>query len=69
MQSGQTQGATSTDDTDEISRLKAEHHDLDEKLSRLESVRFPTSEEEIEIKALKKQKLALKDRIQKLAKA
>ena len=66
MQSGQMQGATSTD---EISRLKAEHHELDEKLSRLESVRFPTPEEELAIKALKKQKLALKDRMQHLAKA
>ena len=66
MQSGQMQGATSTD---EISRLKAAHHELDEKLSRLESVRFPTPEEELQIKALKKQKLVLKDRIERLAKA
>ncbi|OGL63603.1 MAG: hypothetical protein A3J27_13190 [Candidatus Tectomicrobia bacterium RIFCSPLOWO2_12_FULL_69_37] len=64
MQSGQMPGAI-----DEISRLKAEHHELDEKLSRLESVRFPTPEEELAIKALKKQKLALKDRMQHLAKA
>jgi hypothetical protein len=66
MQSGQMQGATSSD---EISRLKAEHRELDEKLNRLESVRFPTPEEELEIKALKKQKLVLKDRMQRLAKA
>ena len=68
MQVGQTQGATSTE-TDELSRLKAEHHELDEKLARLESVRFPSPEEELEIKALKKRKLAIKDRIQLLAKA
>lgn len=64
MQSGQMPGAI-----DEISRLKAEHHELDEKLARLESVRFPSPEEELEIKALKKRKLAIKDRIQLLAKA
>ena len=68
MQVGQTQGATSTE-TGELSRLKAEHHELDEKLARLESVRFPSPEEELEIKALKKRKLAIKDRIQLLAKA
>ncbi len=71
MQTGQMQasGQCEASSADELSRLKNEHHDLDEKIARLESVRFPTPEEEREIKELKKQKLCLKDRIERLAKA
>ncbi|MBI3128988.1 MAG: YdcH family protein [Candidatus Tectomicrobia bacterium] len=64
----QASGQCKASSADELSRLKNEHHDLDEKIARLESVRFPTPEEEREIKELKKQKLSLKDRIECLAK-
>ncbi|MEK6709800.1 MAG: YdcH family protein [Nitrospinota bacterium] len=67
MQAGQTPGAT-TASSDEHTRLKAEHHELDAKLTRLEGLRHLTPEEEVEVKALKKQKLALKDKMSQLAK-
>lgn len=71
MQTGQMQasGQSEASSADELSRLKTQHHELDEKIARLEGTRFPTPEEEREIKELKKQKLCLKDRIQRLAKA
>ncbi len=45
--------------------LKEEHTRLDQKVAELESVRFLSDSEEIELKKLKKQKLLIKEKIEK----
>ena len=45
--------------------LKEEHTRLDQKVAELESVRFLSGSEEMELKKLKKQKLLIKERIEK----
>ncbi len=47
----------------DFQKLEAEHRALDEKIKQMESKPFLTTEEEIEIKRLKKEKLAKKDMI------
>ncbi|RMG70298.1 MAG: DUF465 domain-containing protein [Nitrospirae bacterium] len=47
----------------EFQQLEAEHRALESRLSELEGKPFLTSEEEIEIKQIKKQKLAKKDKM------
>jgi uncharacterized protein YdcH (DUF465 family) len=44
--------------------LVSRHHDLDEQLQRLSTLAYLTDQQQIEETALKKQKLALKDRIE-----
>jgi uncharacterized protein YdcH (DUF465 family) len=44
--------------------LISRHHDLDERLQRLSTLAYLTDEQQFEETALKKQKLALKDRIE-----
>lgn len=51
-----------TDDT--FRRLVLEHHDLDEEIRRLSSLNYLTAQQQYDEMALKKRKLALKDRIE-----
>lgn len=51
---------------EELARLKTEHASLESRLDELEGLRFPTGSEESEIKQLKRDKLSLKERIEKL---
>jgi hypothetical protein len=44
----------------ELGRLRLEHHDLDAAISALEATRWPDS---LQVRRLKKRKLALKERI------
>ena len=52
--------------TDELQRLVAEHHELDEHIHRLSRLSYLTDQQQYEAIQLKKRKLALKDRIQGL---
>ena len=52
--------------TDELQRLVAEHHELDEHIHRLSKLSYLTDQQQYEAVQLKKRKLALKDRIQGL---
>ncbi len=45
----------------EYSHLAREHQSLERELEELEAVRFPTTEQQMRIKEIKKQKLAKKD--------
>ena len=49
---------------DEFRHLVSEHHDLDERIRSFSSFPFLTDQQTYEAIALKKQKLALKDRIE-----
>ena len=51
-----------TDDT--FRQLVWEHHELDEHIRRLSSLAYLSDREQLEETALKKKKLALKDRIE-----
>ncbi len=51
---------------DELAHLKKEHAVLDEKIIALENVRFPSPQEQQQIKLLKKEKLAIKTQLEKL---
>ncbi len=50
-------------ESNEFRHLEEEHRTLDAKLSELENKSFPTPADELEIKAVKKQKLIRKDRM------
>ncbi|MFC1491539.1 YdcH family protein [Nitrospinota bacterium] len=50
----------------ELIRIKAEHANLEAKISELESLRFPTDAEETQIKQLKREKLSLKEKMEKI---
>jgi len=50
--------------TDDLQKLVAEHHELDERLHRLATLSYPTDHQQLEEVQLKKLKLALKDRIE-----
>ena len=59
--------ALAADSRDEMVRaLLEEHRRLDERLRALETQRFLTSTEQVEVSLLKKQKLRAKDRIERL---
>jgi uncharacterized protein YdcH (DUF465 family) len=50
---------------DELFRqLVSEHHELDEKIRHLATLPYPSPQQQLEEAALKKRKLALKDRIE-----
>ena len=49
---------------DAFRRLVLEHHDLDEEIRRLSTLSYLTAQQQYEEMALKKRKLALKDRIE-----
>ena len=49
----------------EYQRLKAEHTLLDEKIRDMEEERLLSAEQEMEVKTLKKRKLALKDQMER----
>jgi uncharacterized protein YdcH (DUF465 family) len=53
--------------TEELQRLVSEHHDLDERIHRLSTHPYLTDQQQFEETQLKKRKLALKDRIEALA--
>ena len=50
--------------SDDLQKLVAEHHELDERIHRLATLAFPTDRQQYEEAQLKKLKLALKDRIE-----
>lgn len=52
--------------TEELQRLVAEHHELDERIHRLSTLGYLTDQQQFEEIQLKKRKLALKDRIESL---
>ena len=45
-------------------QMVSEHHELDEKIRHLTTLPYPTPQQQFEEAALKKRKLALKDRIE-----
>ncbi len=45
----------------EYSKLAQEHQSLERELEKLEAVRFPTPQQQVRTKEIKKQKLAKKD--------
>lgn len=49
-----------------IEKLRREHHKLDEKVTVLEGQRWLTAQEEVEMRRLKKLKLAKKDQLKQL---
>ena len=51
-------------DEPELGRLVAEHRDLDEHLSRLEAQGWLTSQEQAQIRQMKRSKLQRRDRIE-----
>ena len=53
---------------DELAHLKKEHAVLDEKILALENIRFPSPEEQQQIKLLKKEKLAIKTQLETMEK-
>ncbi len=52
--------------SEEYRRLKQEHADYSQRLDEIGESRFPTPEEQTEEVRLKKKKLQLKDRMQRL---
>jgi uncharacterized protein YdcH (DUF465 family) len=51
---------------EEFRQLVSEHHQLDERIRQLSSLSYPTNQQQFEEAALKKKKLALKDRMQSI---
>jgi len=51
---------------DELKHLAAQHHDLDDKLSKLASRSYLSEPEQVEEVTLKKRKLQLKDRMESI---
>ena len=49
--------------------LVSEHHELDERIRRLSTLSYLTEQQRFETLALKKRKLALKDRIEAMVRA
>ncbi|MDE0330600.1 MAG: YdcH family protein [Nitrospinae bacterium] len=54
---------------EELAHLKKEHAVLDEKILALEEIRFPSPEEQQQIKRLKKEKLAIKTQLETMEKS
>ena len=54
---------------DELALLKKEHSVLDEKILALEEIRFPSPDEQQQIKQLKKEKLAIKTQLETMEKS
>jgi uncharacterized protein YdcH (DUF465 family) len=51
---------------DELKALAAQHHDLDDRLSKLSSRSYLSEPEQVEEVTLKKRKLQLKDRMESI---
>jgi uncharacterized protein YdcH (DUF465 family) len=51
---------------DELKQLAAQHHDLDDRLSKLTSRAYLSEPEQVEEVTLKKRKLQLKDRMESI---
>jgi uncharacterized protein len=54
---------------DEFRRLASMHHELDERLVKLESKHYLSSDEQVEEVTLKKKKLHLKDQMEEILRA
>jgi uncharacterized protein YdcH (DUF465 family) len=54
---------------DEFRQLVSAHHDLDERIQQLSNLSYLSDQQQFEEIALKKKKLALKDRIQSILRA
>jgi uncharacterized protein YdcH (DUF465 family) len=52
--------------SDELQQLAAQHHDLDDRLSKLSSRHYLSEPEQVEEITLKKRKLQLKDRMESI---
>ena len=52
-------------DQDTLQHLQGQHTLLEEQISELEGLRFPTDSEETQIKQLKREKLAIKEKIER----
>ena len=52
--------------SDELKHLAAQHHDLDDRLSKLSSRHYLSEPEQLEEVTLKKRKLQLKDRMESI---
>lgn len=53
---------------DDLAGLRKKHAILDEKILALEEIRFPSSQEQQQIKLLKKEKLAVKTQLETMEK-
>ncbi len=51
---------------DQLQRLKAEHVHIEEKIGKLEALRFPSAGEASQIKQLKREKLSLKEKMARI---
>ncbi len=54
------------EENEEFKRIYEEHQNYENQLKDYQQKHFLTSEEEIEVKKIKKKKLALKDRMQQI---
>jgi uncharacterized protein YdcH (DUF465 family) len=54
------------DQSDELKQLAAQHHDLDDRLSKLATRHYLSEPEQVEEVTLKKRKLQLKDRMESI---
>ena len=52
--------------SEELKALAAQHHDLDDRLSRLTSANYLSEQQQLEEITLKKRKLQLKDRMESI---
>jgi len=52
--------------SEEFKKIYEEHQDFEKQLKNFQEKHFLTSEEELEVKKIKKKKLILKDKMQKL---
>jgi uncharacterized protein len=52
--------------SDELQQLAAQHHDLDDRLTKLSSRHYLSEPEQVEEVTLKKRKLQLKDRMESI---
>lgn len=56
-------------ENEEYARLKKKHRELDMTLQQLEEKRYLTTEEDLEMKKMKKEKLRLKDQMTEMLRA
>jgi hypothetical protein len=68
MESTNRSNVSEDEDThqDEYQRLKSKHSHLEEKICELEELKFPSESEESQIRQLKKQKLSIKEQMERI---
>lgn len=66
MDLNEEQNPNSSVNQDDLNRLKTQHSLLEKQLSDLEDLKFPTDSEESKIKQLKIEKLAIKEKMERL---